>query len=112
MIIEEVIIQYLSKVLGVSVYGGKPSKDIPTRYVLVEKTGSSRVDYINTADIVLQSYAESMIEAARLNEDVKSAMDSIIEHKDIYKAKLNTDYNYTDTTKKQYRYQAVYQVTY
>lgn len=111
MIIEEVIIQYLDKVLDVSVYGCKPA-NVPEKYVLVEKTGSSRENYVDTAIIALQSYAESMVEAARLNDEVKRAMDEIIAHEDISKSECNSDYNYTDTTKKQYRYQAVYEVVY
>ena len=46
------------------------------------------------------------------NEEVKKAMDNIINYTDISKSKLDTDYNYTDTTKKKYRYQAVYEVVY
>ena len=30
----------------------------------------------------------------------------------ISSAKLNTDYNFTDTTTREYRYQAVYDLTY
>ena len=32
----------------------------------------------------------------------------IVEMDDISKCQLNSDYNYTDTTRKKYRYQAVY----
>lgn len=109
--IEEKIIKYLDRVLDVSVYGEVP-EDEPERYVIVEKTGSSRKNYINSAVIALQSYAESKIAASELNEKVKTAMDNIIIYEDISKSKLNTDYNFTDTTKKKYRYQAVYEVFY
>ena len=40
------------------------------------------------------------------------AMDNIISLDSISKSKLNSDYNFTDTTKKQYRYQAVYDLVY
>ena len=39
---------------------------------------------------------------------VKEAMEKIVEMDDISKCQLNSDYNYTDTTRKKYRYQAVY----
>ena len=39
-------------------------------------------------------------------------MRNIIELDNVSKAKLNSDYNYTDTAKKRYRYQAVYEVIY
>ena len=109
--IEEIIIRYLNEVLDVPTYAEMP-KDKQENFVLVEKTGSSRNNYINSATMVLQSYAKSMNGAAKLNEDVKAAMDDIIIHEQISKSKLNSDYNYTDTERKRYRYQAVYEVFY
>lgn len=109
--IEEIIIQYLNEVLEVPAHAEKP-REKTKRYVLVQKTGSSKENFINSATIVLQSYAESKIAAAQLNEIVKDAMDRIIEQRDISKSKLNSDYDYTDTTKKEYRYQAVYELVY
>ena len=109
--IEEIIIRYLNKNLNVPTYAEMP-EDKQGSFILIEKAGSSRNNYINSATIVLQSYAKSMNEAARLNEEVKSAMDDIIIHEQISKSKLNSDYNYMDTERKQYRYQAVYEVFY
>jgi len=51
-----------------------------------------------------------MYGAAALNELVKNAVDSLIELDEIASVKLNTDYNFTDTTTKKYRYQAVYDI--
>ena len=42
------------------------------------------------------------------HHSVKEAMEKIVEMDDISKCQLNSDYNYTDTTRKKYRYQAVY----
>lgn len=109
--IEEIIIRYLNDVLDVPVYAEMP-KDKQESFVLVEKTGSSVNNYIHSATIVLQSYAKSMNSTARLNEKVKKSMDDIVIHRQISKSKLNSDYNYTDTERKQYRYQAVYEVFY
>ena len=53
-----------------------------------------------------------MYEAAVLNERVKKAMDDIAVLSNVSKSELNSDYNFTDTTKKEYRYQAVYDITY
>lgn len=39
-------------------------------------------------------------------------MDAMPYNTDISKAKLNSDYNYTDTTTKSYRYQAVYDLVF
>jgi hypothetical protein len=79
--------------------------------VILEKTGSSRENYIKRSTFAIQSYAPSMLKAAELNETVKDLMDDIVALDEIVRSEINTDYNYTDTTKKQYRYQAVYDIT-
>ena len=57
-----------------------------------------------------QSYSTSLYNASLLNELTKQAVDSLIELDDIASVRLNTDYNFTDSTTKQYRYQAVYDI--
>ena len=109
--IEKIILDYLNEKLDVDVYLERPEK-APTRYVLLEKTGGSRENYINSATVAIQSYAESMYEAASLNETVKKAMDEIIMLPSVLSSKLNSDYNFTDTARKEYRYQAVYDLVF
>ena len=86
--------------------------DTPESLVLLDKTGSSREERIDRAMLAIQSYAPSMYEAARLNERVKAAMDSAAELDAVSASRLNSDYNFTDTTTKRYRYQAVYDLVY
>lgn len=107
--IEKVLYDYLSAALSVPVYLDIP-KERPATYVTLEKTGSSRENMIDRATIALQSIAPSMYEAAELNEDVKEVMDDAIVLPEIASSRLNSDYNFTDTATKQYRYQAVYDV--
>lgn len=106
--IEKIIYDYLNS-QGISTFMQAP-EDPPDEYVLLEKTGSSKTNQIYSATIALQSYADSLYSAASLNESVKAAMDSSIELADICSASLNSDYNFTDTTSKKYRYQAVYDI--
>ena len=107
--IEKTIYDYLND-QGIAAFMQKP-KNPPSEYVLLEKTGSSRTNYINSATIALQSYADSLYSAALLNEEVKRAMDDSVVLDEICSASLNSDYNFTDTTTKEFRYQAVYDVT-
>ena len=110
VLIEEIVLNYLTNELDVFVGMQEPEKT--DKYVLIEKTGSSRTDYVNSATLAIKSHANSLHDAAVLNEEVKKAMDNIIALNEISKVKLNTDYNFTDTTKKKYRYQAVYDLVY
>lgn len=109
--IEIIVKEYLSKQLEIEVVTERSDAKMK-KYLLIEKTGSSRENFIDTATITIQSYAESMYEAAVLNEKVKKAMDDIAVLSNVSKSELNSDYNFTDTTKKEYRYQAVYDITY
>lgn len=109
--IEKIVSDYLTSALPVPAYPEEP-EERPEKYVLVEKTGSNKENYINSATVVLQSYAESLYFAAELNEAVKKAMEGIAQLDDVCSAELNSDYRYTDTEAKRYRYQAVYDIVY
>lgn len=109
--IEEIVVKYLNDVLSVPAYMEMPEEKIE-RFVLIEKTGSSIEDHIQNATLAIQSYAPSMWQAALLNEEVKKAMDNIITLDSVFKSRLNSDYNFTDTTMEKYRYQAVYDLVY
>lgn len=105
--IEKIVLDYLSETLEYPVYMEEPD-DKPERYYLLEKTGGGARNHIYTATMAIQSYAERMVYAAQMNETLKTAMEDIIALDDIGSCRLNSDYNFTDTTTKRYRYQAVY----
>lgn len=109
--IEKIVLQYLDAALDVPVRMEVP-KDPPERFVVIEKTGSARTNRVNEATFAIQSYAGRMVDAAELNESVKAAMDNIITLNEIGGVRLNSDYNFTNTTMERYRYQAVYVVSY
>lgn len=110
-IIEVYLIEYLTKELGIPIYGQEEDAE-DGAYVVVEKLGSYAENFTRHATIALKSYGTTLLESAELNERVKEAMDNIIKKPDISYSKLNSDYNYTDTTTKKYRYQAVYDLVY
>ena len=110
--IEARIIDYLEKALGISAYAEVPEDNTGGEFLVVEKTGSARSNYLDEATIAVQSYADSLADAAFLNQRVKAAMLNLWTLDDISAVRLNSDYNFTDTTTRRYRYQGVYVVTY
>ena len=108
--IETTVLNYLTSALSVPCYMEMP-EDLPASFVVIEKTGTSVTNKIEKATFAIQSYAQSLYGAASLNELVKAAMDAIIELDSVSRSELNSDYNYTDTALKAYRYQAVYVIT-
>lgn len=105
--IEIVIKEYLDGHLSVPSFLERPEKP-PERYVLFEKTGGGKNNYLPSSTFAFQSYGPSMFEAAKLNEELKEVIEAMIEIAEISKIKLNSDYNFTDTETKEYRYQAVF----
>lgn len=107
--IEATLISFLETKLTVPVYAMRPEKD-PGDYVIVEKTGSSVTNQIYDVTVALQSYSDTLLGAATLNEEVKEAMIDFYSETEVGRVKLVTDYNYTNTSAKKFRYQAVYNV--
>ncbi len=109
--IESIVRDYLAEKLTVDVYLEQP-KEKPETFVLIEKTGGRLTEHIRSATMTIQSYATSLYNAAKLNDEIIKAMEDILELNEITSCTLNSDYNYTDTRTKQYRYQAVFNLIY
>lgn len=119
--IEKIVLDYLSSTLTETVGSTTvaipcsmevPEQPTPKHYVVIEKTGSSTINRVPTANIAVQSCADTLLNAAELNEKVKLAMDNIVSLAAIGGCHLDTDYNFTDPSTKTYRYQAVFRITY
>ena len=108
--IEKTILDYLNEHLTVPAYMEEPINK-PASYVLIERTGSSESDLIETTTLALQSYGASLYDAAALNMAVKARIKQAVELPSVSAVYINSDYNFTDTETKRYRYQCVAVVT-
>lgn len=110
--IEPIIIEYLSGALSPVKVTAEEPDNLEGKHVVIEKTGSSITDHIKTSTIAIKSYGDSLYDALVLNEQVKAAMEDF--EYDTYRisaVEFDTDYNFSDTAKKRYRYQAVFTLT-
>lgn len=110
--IETVLYDYLkgNGILNAPIYLEK-QKNMPDTFYSMEKTGSTIENRIYQSTFAIQSYADSMYNAATLNEEIINVMlDEVITLDEVVSVRLNSAYNYTDTTTKQYRYQAVFDI--
>lgn len=117
--IELTVLEYLKSVLSVPVSMEKPTNEALAEYVVIERTGGGQTNHINTAVFVIQSYSDTLYDAAVLNEMVIKAMIGdgvetygITAAADVSRCDLNSSYNFTDVTTKQYRYQAVFDLVF
>ena len=107
--IAKTLLDYLDQTLDVP--GVMEAPDQTSDYVLIDQTGSSRTNHIITTTFAIQSYGDTLYEAMVLNDAVKDAMVGFAELGNVTRVDLQTDYNYTNTATKQYRWQAVYLIT-
>lgn len=110
--VEKVILDYLNSVDNLpDVYAEIPA-DPPTAFYVIEKTGSRRENRIYHSTFAVKSYAATLYAAAQANETVKDLMlDGLIGEPEVIGVSLNSDYNFTDTEEKRYRYQAVFDIS-
>lgn len=110
--IEVTILNYLKTALAPTMVTTERLQGMPDSYVLIEKTGSRQIDMLYASTFAIQSYGASLYEAMSLNEAVKDAMISAGQDLNVItRVELNSDYNYTDTSTKRPRYQAVFDIT-
>lgn len=108
--IEVILLNYLKDALKNTTVRLEMSDQKIEELVIIEKIGGKKVNHLKTSTVAIQSYASSMEKAAVLNEKVKEAIDKLIRESEIISVNLNSDYNFTDTTTKRYRYQAVFDI--
>lgn len=109
--IETIVLEHLTNSLEVPCYMEVP-EEVEGKFVVIMKTGASVVDHISRASIAVQSYADTLYEAALLSQSVRKAMESIVTHGMVFRCSLNAEYNHTDTRTKRYRYQALFNLTF
>lgn len=107
--IEITIRDYVAGALKVPVHMEIPANP-STQFVVLKRSGEGRENLVEGALLIADSYAESLLEAAKLNEQVKSALDDLDTLDEISSVQLSTDYPVIDTGNKRYRYQAVYEI--
>lgn len=83
----------------------------PDSFVVLKKGDSSRENLLDDAMFVADSYGKSLLEAARLNEQVKTLLDNLIQLDEISSSRRGGDYPAFDTKNKKHRYQAVQNIT-
>lgn len=110
--VETIYIDYLSEVFPeIPVYAERPSKPIPDVFIMIDNTGTSEEHHIWHSTVAFQSYAQTLHDAAALNDRVIEAVKNSTTLDVVASARLNSAYNFTDTATKFYRYQAVFDIT-
>lgn len=110
--IESTILSFLNNAgLDAPLYMEIPENP-PEEFYILENTGQSMRDHVRTTTMAVQSYAQSMERAADLAYEIDEIiLETLQELDDVAGVRLNSLYNFTDQSTKQYRYQGVYIIT-
>ena len=120
MTIEEIVISYLAdeNIEGIGDHAYAEAPEDEEVYVLVERSGGSVANFIREHRIYTEvcvprneMIGQNKILALRLHEAVIEAMLRISDTTPVYRCHLNADYEAADPNRKQYRYQALWQIT-
>lgn len=111
MNIEARVISYLQNALGTDAVYAEVPEEPDAEFYVVDKTGGGMANRIASSTIAIQTYGPSKLRASEMNEDVKEAMDGFSALDEIGSCRLNSDYNFTNTAKRQHRYQSVWDIT-
>lgn len=110
--IDEEIYTYLKKKLSPVSVSIEVPRTPPQRFVTVMKTGSRQVGFsFYESTFAVQSWAESRAAAMELSYRACEAMRQAPDELDSVTRSRGSDYDFTDTQTKKYRYQAVFTVS-
>ena len=110
--IESTILSFLDNAgLDAPLYMEIPENP-PEEFYILENTGQNIRDHVRTTTMAVQSYAQSMERAADLAYEIDEViLETLQVLDDVAGVRLNSLYNFTDQSTKQYRYQGVYVIT-
>lgn len=109
--IELTVLTYLTSKLSVPVYMEIPER-MPEKFVVIEKASSQIKNKIKNTSFICQSYADSLEDACKLNDELNAALQDIVELNEIGGSHPDGGYNFTDTDLKKYRYQLTCDINY
>ncbi len=115
MAIEELIINYLIGKdlagIGRHVYAETPVNP-PDNYVLIRRTGGGISNYVRDYRVYTETISKNDKLTAATNHDaVIEAMQRMPDTENVFRCRLNSDYDSTRSDKKDYRFQALWLIT-
>lgn len=109
--IEKVLIAYLNNVMSVPVYAEKPDNP-PEKYIVLQLIDGGIINKVNAATIGFNSYADTLMNASDLNEELQDALFNIIILDEISSATLGGTSRNIDTNTKAYCYESIFNFYY
>lgn len=111
MLIEKTIRDYLlEKIKNVPIEVQEPTGE--SKYIVFEVIDRGKEDHINAVTVEFYSYGKSKLEAAALDEELRTAMENIVELDSIFSSKLGGGRDDYNEELKKYRYRSYFNIFY
>lgn len=111
MLIEKTIRDYLlGKIENIPIMVEEPENE--TKYIIFRVIERGKIDLINAVTVEFYCYGKSKFEAAELDDELRTAMENIVELNCIFSSKLGGGNDSYDTDLKKYRYRSYFNLTY
>ena len=107
MLIEQTVLEYLQRELDMDEVYPEIPNPIPEKFVVLHVIDRNKSDQINEVTIEFMSYASSKYEAAVLDDQVRTAMEEIVQIDDI-SCHFGGGNDNPDTTLKKPRYRCYF----
>lgn len=111
MIIEKIVLDYLTETLSAPVVIETPTADL-TEYVIFRLYDSGKENHINSATIEFECYSDSKYNAATLDEKLREAMENIVVLNEISASKFGGGSDENDSELNRYRYRSFFNLFY
>lgn len=109
---EKILYDFLNNELDVPVYLEIPTSPGDT-FVTIELTGRTENGKVETGVFAIQTHAKRRLQASTLADTVNNAMKDLLFIDSVSQVEKNSGfYNFTNLDTKEYRYQAVYEITF
>lgn len=111
MLIEKTIRDYLlEKIQNIPIEVEEPTNK--TKYIVFRVIDRNKTDLINSVTVEFFSYDKSKFEAAKLDEELRMAMENIVELGSIFSSKIGGGSDDYDEDLKRYRYRSYFNLFY
>lgn len=111
MLIEKTIRDYLlGKIQNIPIEVEEPTNE--NTYIVFRVIERGKLDLINSVTVEFFCYGKSKFEAASLDEELRTAMENIVELGSIFSSKIGGGNDSFDTELKKYRYRSYFNLTY
>lgn len=109
MLIEKIVLDYLTSALSVPAYVEQPKSG--SKYVVFRVIDRGKTNHVEAVTIEFYSYGASKLEAATVDQELRGVMENILSLPEISSVRFGGGNDAKDEELKRYRYRSYFNIT-